>query len=204
MGCRNPARVNGVMIHGRIHHDIRIVPRRRDESRDFSPFEVMEHRDRARVSDFSTGLTGPSRPLMILDASGCAPDSLRDRGRTEGPALDVRPRNARRWLVVAYTLVTILTSCAHHHGSDGDGASARCLESCRDSRLHLSGHASPGLDYPANDCLACQFRAEHQMAEPSASLSFDARSGAPIAPFGPPTSRRSSPLRLSCRAPPRV
>ena len=120
--------------------------------------------------------------------------------------MDARGRNTRWWLAVAYTLATVFASCAHvhDHGTGSEEADARCLASCRDSRLHLSGHQSPDLGHLSNDCLACQFRANHQTAPSLVPTRFDVRDtgAAAVADTGallPP-----SVLRLSCRGPPRV
>jgi hypothetical protein len=118
--------------------------------------------------------------------------------------LDARTRIARRWLIAAYLLAAVVAPCAHRHGTDAEDAEARCLASCQDSRLHLSGHVSPDLDGPPSDCLACQFRAVPQIVPSPAPAPFDLHCSGSIDVSGPRSLRAISLLRLSCRAPPRV
>jgi hypothetical protein len=118
--------------------------------------------------------------------------------------LSLRVRHGRWSLVLAYTLATVLVPSAHRHGEEADDAPTRCLASCQDARVHLSGHRAPDLDHLRLDCPACQFRASHQamaILDP-APFRLTVVAAAPDLP--PPHPRRTAALRPSCRAPPRV
>ena len=114
------------------------------------------------------------------------------------------PRQGRWWLVLAYTLATVLAQSAHRHGGAADDAQARCLASCQDTRVHLSGHPAPDLDRLRTDCPACQFRADHQADSALRPSPFHRPVVAQATDRRTPTALPGAVLRPSCRAPPRV
>jgi hypothetical protein len=110
---------------------------------------------------------------------------------------------SRFWLALVYGLATVLAQGVHNHAGSDDGRSVQHEAGCSDSRLHLSGHWSPDLSHAQDDCLACQFRANHHpwsltvptLDRPSAVHSVVVLSHTAPRHF----------VRLSqCRAPPRL
>jgi hypothetical protein len=110
-------------------------------------------------------------------------------------------RVSRFWLVLLYVLATAMAQCVHDHGQDDEGAAAQHESGCADPRPHISGHWSPDLDDHRDDCLACQFRAEHQ-SDLSAETTFVVLSVADAVEVSSPAPPQRFFLRNTCRAPP--
>ncbi|MBX6315449.1 MAG: hypothetical protein IRY99_21435 [Isosphaeraceae bacterium] len=118
--------------------------------------------------------------------------------------MTARTRDSRLWLALGYLLATLLVQVPHRHTAEAtDEAAPRCLASCFDARVHLSGHRAPDLEHPRTDCPACQFRAQHPVSEASVArpllLTVEA---APDYREGPVAAIAID--RPSCRAPPRA
>lgn len=115
-------------------------------------------------------------------------------------ALVARPRVERWVLLLAYTLATVLSQCAHDHGlrmgppSDHAGAVGGGDPS-------IVAHDEPTAAAHHDGCVACRFLSENQAAEhiEPAAL-FVLSEDAPLPPSATPRSGPSP--RPSCRAPP--
>jgi len=68
----------------------------------------------------------------------------------------------RHGLVAIYVLATLLAQASHNHGPTDGGRHAEHEAGCADPRPHIAGHWSPDLSGDHDDCVACQFRANHQ------------------------------------------
>jgi hypothetical protein len=108
----------------------------------------------------------------------------------------------RLWPALIYVVAAVLVHGLHdHHGAER--ATAECLESCADSRTHLSGHSAPTSQDSLADCPACQFRSEPQCLEfsPPIFLRQSVAITVSLSALPPPAWPSRS---LSCRAPPRA
>jgi hypothetical protein len=118
--------------------------------------------------------------------------------------LPARTWSCRLWLGVAYLLATGLAQCAHHHGGADEHAATRCLASCDDERVHLSGHTSVDLGDHQDHCPACQFRTSHQAGRDTRVAPFRPVCAGRVETARPVMPARRPASRLSCRAPPVV
>jgi hypothetical protein len=72
-------------------------------------------------------------------------------------------RSRRFFLALLYGLATLVAQGLHDHGGERRGeAAAVGLAGCEDPRPHFSGHGAPELKPVDLNCLACQFRGDHQ------------------------------------------
>ncbi|WP_406696804.1 hypothetical protein V5E97_38030 [Singulisphaera sp. Ch08] len=71
-------------------------------------------------------------------------------------------RRSRSWLVLLYLLATVLVQSSHDHGRADGVESSQHEAGCADPRPHIAGHWSPDLSHDHDECLACQYRADHQ------------------------------------------
>jgi hypothetical protein len=113
-----------------------------------------------------------------------------------------RLKTSRLWLIAAYALATVLAQGVDHH-HDGGAHDAHLVVGCDDPRAGMAGHETPDPIRLANDCVACQFRADHQAW---LALDFHTSDEGVGLPAGPPvvSTRLDSLLRPSSRAPPRA
>ncbi|MDR3636671.1 MAG: hypothetical protein P4L84_22905 [Isosphaeraceae bacterium] len=119
-------------------------------------------------------------------------------------ALPARTWNCRLWFAVAYLLATGLAQCAHRHGHAESDAATRCLASCDDNRIHLSGHTSVDLGDHPDHCPACQFRNSHQAARDLGPSPFRLVCIGRLEELRRPLFLHLTSSGLSCRAPPAV
>jgi hypothetical protein len=125
----------------------------------------------------------------------------RPAGSGGEPPISTNLKTRRAWFAVLYALATFVVQAAHDHGPRISGSAAVGLPSCDDPRPHFAGHSAPEVLPGELHCLACQFRAEHQVDSSTwDALSVPSRrlvtlvtvhSGFPSAQSRPP-----------CRAPP--
>ena len=119
-----------------------------------------------------------------------------DRLKTSGA-------KTRGWLTVAYLLAAVVLPCAHDHSGVSDEAVARHEAGCDDTRLHVSGHASPDLTHLQIDCHACQFRTSHNAWQFDPPTLFLPTVAAAVE-FPSILSRSAASRLFSSRAPPRI
>jgi hypothetical protein len=113
-----------------------------------------------------------------------------------------RPLKTRRaWISLLYVLATVVAQGLHDHGPRTEGSAAVGLPSCNDPHPHFAGHGAPEVLRGDLDCLACQFRAEHQAdATTSVALPIPARRLATV--FAAPRVQEAASSRPICRGPP--
>lgn len=108
----------------------------------------------------------------------------------------------RLWLALAYLLATGFAQCAHRHSPVEEGSATRCLASCDDQRVHLSGHTSVDLGQHRDHCLACQFRTSHLAGRDLGPALFGVACTGRFEVQRQPLTVRHVTSGHSCRAPP--
>jgi hypothetical protein len=117
------------------------------------------------------------------------------------PPISPHVKTRRAWFAVLYVLATFVVQASHDHGPRISGSAAVGLPSCDDPRPHFAGHSAPEVLPGEVHCLACQFRADHQVDSSTwDALAIPARPLVTLVTLHSP-----APAALSlppCRAPP--
>jgi hypothetical protein len=108
----------------------------------------------------------------------------------------------RRWLILAYTLSTLVATLGHDHHREPEALFAEA--GCDDSRAHLASHDAPDHSKAFNDCPICQYRTGPQIAQAQASFDPGATTSDEVVGQSVPEVVLREIHRFGTRAPPQA